>query len=261
MDGGAHHFASTVKKIKERYLPLPPVIRSTDPASMVTMSFSLLYSHSPFVSLSPFPLPLPLPLLVIVPNRFVRAPHILVECLAGDFQGLLEYTTLLANSGLDVYAHNVETVEELTPHVRDRRAGYRQSLRVLEHAKKTGKEGLITKTSIMLGVGETDEQVEQTLKGNWPCSLEFVFLDYSPPVLSLCFPSSYYYHFHVLYLFVPFSSLPPLIPKNLLTILNRPPFRLRRRSHLRPIHASHKTTHESRRIHLPRKIRRLETSR
>jgi len=94
-----------------------------------------------------------------------RAPHILVECLAGDFQGDLQYTELLANSGLDVYAHNVETVEELTPFVRDRRAGFRQSLRVLEHAKKTGKPGLITKTSIMLGVGENDAQVEQTLTG------------------------------------------------------------------------------------------------
>ena len=94
-----------------------------------------------------------------------RAPQILVECLAGDFQGMLEYTELLANSGLDVYAHNVETVEELTPMVRDRRAGFRQSLRVLEHAKKAGKPGLITKTSIMLGVGENDLQVEETLKG------------------------------------------------------------------------------------------------
>jgi len=94
-----------------------------------------------------------------------RAPHILVECLAGDFQGELQYTELLANSGLDVYAHNVETVEELTPFVRDRRAGFRQSLRVLEYAKKTGKPGIITKTSIMLGFGENDIQVQQTLKG------------------------------------------------------------------------------------------------
>jgi|SRR5579871_5294751 len=93
------------------------------------------------------------------------APHILVECLAGDFQGELQYTESLANSGLDVYAHNVETVEELTPFVRDRRAGFRQSLRVLEHAKQFGKPGIITKTSIMLGVGENDTQVEQTLKG------------------------------------------------------------------------------------------------
>lgn len=95
-----------------------------------------------------------------------RAPHILVECLAGDFQGELQYTELLANSGLDVYAHNVETVEDLTPFVRDRRAGFRQSLRVLEHAKKAGKPGIITKTSIMLGVGENDIQVQQTLQGN-----------------------------------------------------------------------------------------------
>src|SRR5579862_5210107 len=129
---------------------LPP----WSPCPSLSFTLTLLSSHS---------LHFHFDFLVIAPNRFVRAPHILVECLAGDFQGLLEYTTLLANSGLDVYAHNVETVEELTPQVRDRRAGYRQSLRVLEHAKKTGKEGLITKTSIMLGVGETDEQVEQTL--------------------------------------------------------------------------------------------------
>jgi len=103
-----------------------------------------------------------------VTDVIFRAPHILVECLAGDFQGELQYTEQLANSGLDVYAHNVETVEELTPMVRDRRAGYRQSLRVLQHAKKTRNPGLITKTSIMLGLGETDAQVEQTLRGNPP---------------------------------------------------------------------------------------------
>lgn len=55
----------------------------------------------------------------------------------------------MAESGLDVYAHNVETVEELTPYIRDRRAKYRQSLSVLEHAKKVNPN-LITKSSIML---------------------------------------------------------------------------------------------------------------
>jgi len=69
----------------------------------------------------------------------------------------------VAQSGLDVYAHNMETVEELTPMVRDRRAKFRQSLKVLEAAKKA-KEGLITKTSIMLGLGEKEEQVEATLR-------------------------------------------------------------------------------------------------
>lgn len=70
---------------------------------------------------------------------------------------------ILARSGLDVYAHNIETVEALTPYVRDRRATYRQSLSILNKAKET-KPSLVTKTSLMLGFGETDEQIMQTLK-------------------------------------------------------------------------------------------------
>ncbi|KAH9946819.1 hypothetical protein B0H21DRAFT_693045 [Amylocystis lapponica] len=107
-DGGAHHFAETIRKIKQ------------------------------------------------------KAPQILVEALTGDFAGSLAQVSLVAKSGLDVYAHNVETVEALTPFVRDRRATFRQSLSVLEHAKKEGVR--ITKTSIMLGVGETDDQVMDALR-------------------------------------------------------------------------------------------------
>lgn len=70
----------------------------------------------------------------------------------------------MAKSGLDVYAHNIETVEALTPFVRDRRATFRQSLKVLAHAKKEGVR--VTKTSIMLGVGESEEQLMDTLRGN-----------------------------------------------------------------------------------------------
>lgn len=92
-----------------------------------------------------------------------KAPQILVEVLGGDFRGDLEMVKILANSGLDVYAHNMETVEALTPHIRDRRATYRQSLAVLRTAKET-KPSLITKTSLMLGFGETDDQIRQTLK-------------------------------------------------------------------------------------------------
>jgi len=107
-DGGAHHFAETIRKIKQ------------------------------------------------------KAPQILVEALTGDFAGSLFQVSLVAQSGLDVYAHNIETVEALTPQVRDRRATFRQSLKVLEHAKKEGV--LVTKTSIMLGVGETDDQVMDALR-------------------------------------------------------------------------------------------------
>jgi lipoate synthase len=93
----------------------------------------------------------------------LRAPHILVEALTGDFAGNLEHVSLVAKSGLDVYAHNIETVEALTPFVRDRRATFRQSLSVLKRAKEEGVK--VTKTSIMLGVGETEDQVLDALKG------------------------------------------------------------------------------------------------
>lgn len=93
-----------------------------------------------------------------------------MEALTPDFRGDLSAVSLLAKSGLDVYAHNVETVEALTPFVRDRRANFRQSLAVLEHAKREGHgmhdgRGVLTKTSIMLGVGESDEQLLEALKG------------------------------------------------------------------------------------------------
>lgn len=123
-DGGANHFAATVKHLKE---------------------FS---------------------------------PDIMVECLTGDFAGKFDMVKLVAQSGLDVYAHNIETTEKFTPFVRDMRAGYRQSLNVLEYAKKFGTEHLkslesqglvgarkfLTKSSIMLGFGESDDDVKQTLK-------------------------------------------------------------------------------------------------
>lgn len=93
-----------------------------------------------------------------------KAPHILVECLTGDFRGSLTSVEQVALSGLDVYAHNIETVESLQPYVRDRRAGFKQSLNVLQHAK-TIRPDLVTKTSVMLGLGETDDEVLQALKG------------------------------------------------------------------------------------------------
>ncbi|EPE32126.1 Radical SAM enzyme [Glarea lozoyensis ATCC 20868] len=92
-----------------------------------------------------------------------KKPSMLVEALTGDYAGDLEMVQMVARSGLDVYAHNMETVEELTPFVRDRRAKFRQSLQVLDAAKKA-VPSLITKTSIMLGLGETEEQLWATLK-------------------------------------------------------------------------------------------------
>ena len=108
-DGGANHFATTIKKIK------------------------------------------------------MKAPDMLVEALTGDYAGDVECVKNVALSGLDVYAHNVETVEALTPQVRDRRATFNQSLSVLK-AAKAAQPGLITKTSMMLGLGETEDQIWSALR-------------------------------------------------------------------------------------------------
>lgn len=94
-----------------------------------------------------------------------KKPSLLVEALTGDFSGDLDMVQIVADSGLDVYAHNVETVEGLTPYVRDRRATFRQSLKVLEHAKAVrGEAGMITKTSLMLGLGEQEEELWDALR-------------------------------------------------------------------------------------------------
>jgi lipoic acid synthetase len=105
-DGGASHFAATVREIKE------------------------------------------------------RAPSILVEALIPDFQGASEDVQRVIDAGPDVLAHNVETVPRLQWPVRDRRAGYEQSLSVLEQIAAAEP---YAKTSLMLGVGEYAHEVYQTL--------------------------------------------------------------------------------------------------
>lgn len=92
-----------------------------------------------------------------------RKPSILVECLTPDFAGDMKAVAEVASSGLDVYAHNIETVPELQVHVRDRRANFEQSLKVLKHAKEVNPK-VITKTSLMLGFGESDSQVMKTME-------------------------------------------------------------------------------------------------
>ncbi|SOV81372.1 lipoyl synthase [Plasmodium sp. gorilla clade G3] len=94
--------------------------------------------------------------------KFSR-PDILIECLVSDFQGNIDSVQKLAFSGLDVYAHNIETVKRLQKYVRDKRANYDQSLFVLKTAKEINPQ-LYTKTSIMLGLGETKEEVIQTMQ-------------------------------------------------------------------------------------------------
>jgi lipoyl synthase len=91
-------------------------------------------------------------------------PHTLIEILAGDFRGNEAALTQVIQSGkgINVFAHNLETIERLTPRVRDPRAKYRQSLNVLRKAKSL-KPHLYTKSSLMLGLGEELPEIQETL--------------------------------------------------------------------------------------------------
>jgi lipoic acid synthetase len=91
------------------------------------------------------------------------SPDLLVEVLTPDFKGREEFIAAVVDAEPDVFAHNVETVERLTPKVRDPRAGYKQSMRVLEFVKHHDPSRY-TKTSLMLGLGETDDEIRQTLR-------------------------------------------------------------------------------------------------
>ena len=92
-----------------------------------------------------------------------RNPSLLVEILAPDFSGDRSCIANLLKASPDVFAHNVETVERLTPLLRDRRAGFNQSLCVLKFVKETTPD-IYTKTSLMLGVGETEKEVMDCLE-------------------------------------------------------------------------------------------------
>ena len=89
-------------------------------------------------------------------------PNTAVEALTPDFKGLSSSIDTLVNCGLEVFAQNIETVERLTHQVRDIRAGYQQTLDVLAESKRINPE-VLTKTSIILGLGETDAEIEQTM--------------------------------------------------------------------------------------------------
>jgi lipoic acid synthetase len=89
-------------------------------------------------------------------------PGTAVEALTPDFQGVLRDVETVIDSGVEVFAQNIETVRRLTHPVRDPRAGYQQTLDVLAHAKRY-RPSVLTKTSLMLGLGETDAEIVQTM--------------------------------------------------------------------------------------------------
>ncbi len=102
-------------------------------------------------------------------------PQTAVEALTPDFSGDLAALEVLLDSGLEVFAQNVETVERLTHPVRDPRAGYRQTIDLLAHAKGY-QPAILTKTSLMLGLGETEEEILTTMDDLRAAAVDIVTL-------------------------------------------------------------------------------------
>ncbi|MFQ6090518.1 MAG: lipoyl synthase [Candidatus Bipolaricaulia bacterium] len=112
--------------------------------------------------------------------RAVRAikgqnPKVLVEVLIPDFQGSIKSLRKVVEARPEVIGHNIETVARLAPLVRDRRAGYRQSLGVLESVKQLDAD-VYTKSSLMLGLGETEAEVLHAMRDLRDAGVDFLTL-------------------------------------------------------------------------------------
>jgi lipoic acid synthetase len=101
-------------------------------------------------------------------------PKIVMEVLAGDFRGNTQNLATVLESRPEVYSHNIETIERLSPRVRDARAQYRTSLKMLAEVKRMSEYPVFTKSAMMLGLGEEIEDVKRSLEDLREHGVEFV---------------------------------------------------------------------------------------
>jgi lipoic acid synthetase len=99
----------------------------------------------------------------------------LIETLVGDFAGHKDYVLAAADGGPDVFAHNIEVVRRLQRVIRDVRCSYERSLDALRWVKERHPK-MITKSSIMVGIGETDDEVIETLEDLRAAGVDLVTL-------------------------------------------------------------------------------------
>jgi lipoyl synthase len=113
-----------------------------------------------------------------------RTPQTAVEALTPDFQGAVRDVAIVVDSGIEVFAQNLETVRRLTHPVRDPRAGYEQTLQVLAYAK-SHRPAILTKSSLMLGLGESDAEIAVALADLRAAGVDIVTLgQYLRPTLN-----------------------------------------------------------------------------
>ena len=118
-------------------------------------------------------------------------PKIKVEVLVPDFQGNMSAIKTVIEAGCDVFSHNVETVECLTPLVRDERASYLLSLEVLKIAHSIKPE-LTTKSGFMLGLGETEQDVKDTIRDLFDMDVSILTIGQYLQPASHCLPTKEY---------------------------------------------------------------------
>lgn len=102
-------------------------------------------------------------------------PGLLVETLVGDFGGRLRDVDAVVESAPEVFAHNLEVVRRITRTIRDQRCDYDRSLAVLQHAKQRAPERFV-KSSLMVGIGETDDEVFEALRDLRAAGVDLVTL-------------------------------------------------------------------------------------
>jgi lipoic acid synthetase len=113
-----------------------------------------------------------------------ECPNTVVESLIPDFSGNDKFIKAIVNVKPNVIGHNVETVKRLSPYVRDPRANYKQSLKVLKIVKELDS-GIFTKSSLMLGLGESEEEILQTAQDLRDVDVDIITLgQYLQPSLS-----------------------------------------------------------------------------
>jgi len=103
-----------------------------------------------------------------------KIPDLIVEALVPDFNGNEEALKTIIGSGVDVVSHNIETIERLTPQIRDLRAGYRQSLEVLARLRELSDGKVITKSGLMVGFGESGDEVKKAMEDLRDVGVEIV---------------------------------------------------------------------------------------
>ena len=101
------------------------------------------------------------------------SPDTMIELLIPDFRYDEECLRRITDSGPDVIGHNIETVERLTPSVRDRRAAYAQSIAVLRRIKELDRKRY-TKSAMMLGIGETEEEIVRSMRDLRDAGVDFL---------------------------------------------------------------------------------------